>query len=206
MWHKGSSIFFAVWGIFFSCSILDLYLRHVGSSSLTRDRTQASCTGSMESWLLDHEGRPPTAFLLLIPMATSRAWSLVRTASPLKAWSLLFPTLCLLFFHLAHSLALSNPVMAHILCFPFLPFSPQTPCTSFILTFIPFLFYCCFCFTVNCRIGILFCLWYFLPIYHTVAPQGDRQPPGLPLVLCSRLYPAPWGCHNISQWKSEPHS
>ena len=32
-----------------SCSTWDLYSQHVGSSSLTRDRTQAPCTGSSES-------------------------------------------------------------------------------------------------------------------------------------------------------------
>ena len=29
---------------------------HAGSSSLTRDRTQAPCTGSMDSYPLDHQG------------------------------------------------------------------------------------------------------------------------------------------------------
>ena len=33
----------------FSCSMQTLSLQHVGSSSLTRDRTQALCIGSMES-------------------------------------------------------------------------------------------------------------------------------------------------------------
>ena len=32
-------------------------LRHVGSSFLTRDETQASCSGSMESWPPDHWGK-----------------------------------------------------------------------------------------------------------------------------------------------------
>ena len=35
-----------------SCSM------HVGSSSLTRDRTQAPCIGSMESYPLCHQGSP----------------------------------------------------------------------------------------------------------------------------------------------------
>ena len=38
-----------------SCGMWDLSLSHVGSSSLTRDRTQAPCIGSMESWPLDTE-------------------------------------------------------------------------------------------------------------------------------------------------------
>ena len=33
-------------------------LWHMGSSSLTRDRPQASSTGSVESQPLDHQGRP----------------------------------------------------------------------------------------------------------------------------------------------------
>ena len=39
-----------------SCGMQDLLssLRHVRSSSLTRDRTQARCIGSAESWPLDH--------------------------------------------------------------------------------------------------------------------------------------------------------
>ena len=37
------------------------WLRHVGSSSLTRGRTQAPCTGSTESsWPLDHQGSAPS--------------------------------------------------------------------------------------------------------------------------------------------------
>ena len=32
---------------------------HAGSSSPTRDRTQAPCIGSMESYPLDHQGSPP---------------------------------------------------------------------------------------------------------------------------------------------------
>ena len=39
--------------------------QHVGSNSLTRDRTQASCTGSMESQLLEDQGRPFHATLTL---------------------------------------------------------------------------------------------------------------------------------------------
>ena len=31
---------------------------HAGSSSLTRNRTQAPCIGSMESYPLDHQGSP----------------------------------------------------------------------------------------------------------------------------------------------------
>ena len=33
---------------------------HVGSSSLTRDQTQAPCIGSAESYPLDHQGSPKT--------------------------------------------------------------------------------------------------------------------------------------------------
>ena len=36
---------------------------HVGSSSLTRDRTQAPCIGSVESYPLHHQGRPKKEFL-----------------------------------------------------------------------------------------------------------------------------------------------
>ena len=38
---------------------------HVGSSSLTRDRTQAVCIGSMESYPLHHQGSPLSVFLIL---------------------------------------------------------------------------------------------------------------------------------------------
>ena len=48
LWHLG----------YFSCGLWDLYLWHVGSGSLTRDRTQAPCIGSMEFKPLDHEGSP----------------------------------------------------------------------------------------------------------------------------------------------------
>ena len=56
LWHVGSST--AAHRIFscgmrtFSCGM------HVGSSSQTRDQTQAPCTGSMESYPLDHQGSP----------------------------------------------------------------------------------------------------------------------------------------------------
>ena len=35
---------------------------HVGSSSLTRDRTWAPCVGSVESYLLHHQGSPARTF------------------------------------------------------------------------------------------------------------------------------------------------
>ena len=35
----------------------------MGSSSLTRDGTQAPCIGNTESWPLDHQGSPNSAFL-----------------------------------------------------------------------------------------------------------------------------------------------
>ena len=40
----------------FSCSTWDLYLGHVGSSSLTRDGTPTPCIGSTESYPLDQQG------------------------------------------------------------------------------------------------------------------------------------------------------
>ena len=39
----------------FSCGTHHLHLQHVGSRSLTRNRTQALCVGSMESQPLDHQ-------------------------------------------------------------------------------------------------------------------------------------------------------
>ena len=45
-----------MWG--FSCSTWDLYLRYVGSSSLSRDWTWAPFTGSSESQPLDHKDVP----------------------------------------------------------------------------------------------------------------------------------------------------
>lgn len=72
----------------------------------------------------------PTLFLLLIPVTTSHIWFLVRTTLPLKIWMALIPTHCLLFFHLAYSLALSNPVMAFMKIFRFSPSPLLTVCHS----------------------------------------------------------------------------
>ena len=48
-------------------SMQDLFqLWHVRSSSLTRDQTQASCTESIESQPLAHQGNPPLKFLFLV--------------------------------------------------------------------------------------------------------------------------------------------
>ena len=54
------------------CSMQDLQLQHadsllqhVGSNSPTRDRTWAPCTGSMESYPLDHQGSPTFALTLV---------------------------------------------------------------------------------------------------------------------------------------------
>ena len=41
-----------------SCSMQDLLVAVCGIYSLTRDRTQAPCIGSMESSPLDHQGSP----------------------------------------------------------------------------------------------------------------------------------------------------
>ena len=46
-----------MWDLF-SCSMWTLSLWHVGSGSLTTDQTQAPCTGSRESQLLDHQRSP----------------------------------------------------------------------------------------------------------------------------------------------------
>ena len=35
---------------------------HVGSTSLTKDQTQAPCIGSMESYPLHHQGSPDNVF------------------------------------------------------------------------------------------------------------------------------------------------
>ena len=40
-----------------ACRLLSCSM-HVGSSSLTRDRTQSLCIGSMEFYPLDHQGSP----------------------------------------------------------------------------------------------------------------------------------------------------
>ena len=50
------SFFFLNFIYLFGCS--GSQLQHVGSSSLTRDRTWAPCTGSSESQPLDHQGSP----------------------------------------------------------------------------------------------------------------------------------------------------
>ena len=49
-----------------SCSRQDLQWQHVGSSSLTRDQTQAPCTGSREPQPLDHKGSPLITLQVLI--------------------------------------------------------------------------------------------------------------------------------------------
>ena len=48
----------SVWLCWLSCDTGDLYLSHVGSSSLTRDGIQAPCIGSTKSYSLDHQGSP----------------------------------------------------------------------------------------------------------------------------------------------------
>ena len=55
MWHTGS-LFLAVHGIF--SGIENSLLQHVGSSSLTRNKTWAPCIGRLESQSLDHQGSP----------------------------------------------------------------------------------------------------------------------------------------------------
>ena len=59
----GHVLFEACWILDLPCFIQGFYLGHgksglphAGSSSLTRDPTQAPCCGSMESWPLDHQG------------------------------------------------------------------------------------------------------------------------------------------------------
>ena len=54
---EGSSIFFAACGIF-QLQHANSQLWHVGSSSLTRDQTQAPYTGRGESQPPDHQGSP----------------------------------------------------------------------------------------------------------------------------------------------------
>lgn len=46
------------------CSIRDLQLHHLGSSSLTRDLIRVPCIGSMDSQPLDHRELP--RYLILI--------------------------------------------------------------------------------------------------------------------------------------------
>ena len=49
-------------GIFLVCNMQDLQLLHVGSGSLSRDRSQGPCFGSAESQPLDHQGSPSSFF------------------------------------------------------------------------------------------------------------------------------------------------
>ena len=62
-------------GIFDLCCGMRTLLRHVGSSSLTKDRTWASCIGSVESLPLDPQGSPSASFLQL------PAWAAVMEPS-----------------------------------------------------------------------------------------------------------------------------
>ena len=59
------------------CSMWDLELQHVGSSSLTRNRTPVPCIGSEESQPLNHQGSPQLCNLKLYP-------SLLETISVLQ--------------------------------------------------------------------------------------------------------------------------
>ena len=69
---SSSSFFFFLPAPGRSCGMWDLHCgmralscsMHVGSSSLARDRTQAPCIGSTESYPLDHQGSPMTAFFI----------------------------------------------------------------------------------------------------------------------------------------------
>ena len=67
MWHAGSFLV-AAHGLL-SCGM------HVGSSSLTRDRTLAPCIGSVESYPLDHQGSPPhyiySSYFLNLPQTVT---------------------------------------------------------------------------------------------------------------------------------------
>ena len=53
-------IYLATQGL--SCGVRALQFLHVASSSLTRDQTQAPCTGSAQSQPLDHQGSPQAQF------------------------------------------------------------------------------------------------------------------------------------------------
>ena len=54
-----------------SCGMQTLsWSMHAGSSSLTRDRTWAPCTGSMESYPLDHQGKSLKLELSSFPLVT----------------------------------------------------------------------------------------------------------------------------------------
>ena len=59
---KRNCLFFLIFIYLFGCS--GSQLQHVGSSSLTRDRTWAPCTGSSESQPLDHQGIPRMMILI----------------------------------------------------------------------------------------------------------------------------------------------
>ena len=67
LWHAGSFLV-AAHGLL-SCGM------HVGSSSLTRDRTLAPCIGSVESYPLDHQGSPPhyiySSYFLNLPQTVT---------------------------------------------------------------------------------------------------------------------------------------
>ena len=60
---KDNAGFFLIFIYFslFGCS--GSSLRHVGSSSLTKDQTQVPCIGSLVSYPLDHQGNPWGFFL-----------------------------------------------------------------------------------------------------------------------------------------------
>ena len=56
--HTHTHAYMAVLGL--SCRMWDLQLQHMGSTSLTRDQTQAPCKRKVQP--LDHQGSPHTQF------------------------------------------------------------------------------------------------------------------------------------------------
>ena len=96
-------------GIFdLHCGTHDLWLWHMGSSSLTRDQTQAPCTGSPESQPLDHQGSPrPLGSMPSSPLGSTRVQTtptFLKAGGPLSLASRPpSPVFCLPLF-LLHSL------------------------------------------------------------------------------------------------------
>ena len=77
----GPGLSCGMWAV--SCSM------HVGSRSLTRDRTQAPCIGSVESYPLDHQGRPMSFVLWWGNSWWAPGWGLVtrKTTPWLETWN-----------------------------------------------------------------------------------------------------------------------
>ena len=107
---------------------------HVGSSSPTRDQTQAPSIGSVESYPMDHQESPPSPRLypslptrLFLQITSRPTLSLKPQSIPFCIPIVLFT---MLFCHITSLLIEQNQYSGHCLpCTPSLSHTPQVPST-----------------------------------------------------------------------------